>query len=616
MRSSARIRELEENDLESGVYQPGASAEQCSASLNPVSARQWLQLQSRMISGLRAAFVKFDSRIMLEGRETAISIPEDHGDLRELEVMVDMAGRNGAPLVSGAGGEASQSSSAPLRVAMPLRSGHHTVGAVAVELQAPLSAQIKVLQLLEWGEAWLGWSLSSGHPHDLEASEGLLSLYEQVAGQTDYRAAVLAAVNGLAACFSCERVSLGWRKSGSHQIDAVSNLVGYSERTTLLNHIREAMDEAVEQGGVVSWPGIGDQAASVAHAALGAENGGLTICTVPGQLDGHYEGALCFERRGGESYPDSRVPALTSAAGPLLTLLALRHARDRSWIGRIRNRFSRPGQPPPVSRWAAITVMGAFLMLALSLWQGDYRVAAPAALEGAVQRAVVAPFAGYVVEAPVRAGEQVHENQLLLRLEDKDISLEYQRLSSERSELQRQYRKALANLDHVQTRIYEAQQVQVGARLDMLQKQLERTRLVAPIGGVLISGDWSRSLGMPVERGQVLFEVAPLDSYRVAMELDDRDIAAIDIGQKGHLVLSALADRQVPLRVTNVTSMSSESGEGSHFRVEAEIGGAVGRLRPGMQGIAKVKVGERSILWLWTHRLVDWLRYQFWSLLP
>jgi multidrug efflux pump subunit AcrA (membrane-fusion protein) len=158
--------------------------------------------------------------------------------------------------------------------------------------------------------------------------------------------------------------------------------------------------------------------------------------------------------------------------------------------------------------------------------------------------------------------------------------------------------------------------MQAGARLDLLNKQLERTSLKSPIDGFVISGDWSRSLGMPVERGQVLFEVAPLNSYRVAMEVADRDIAAVQIGQDGHLILSGLTDREVPLRVSNLTSISTDSGEGAGFRVEAEIQGPVERLRPGMQGIAKVTAGERSILWLWTHRVVDWLRYQLWSLLP
>jgi hypothetical protein len=43
---------------------------------------------------------------------------------------------------------------------------------------------------------------------------------------------------------------------------------------------------------------------------------------------------------------------------------------------------------------------------------------------------------------------------------------------------------------------------------------------------VVVKGDLSQSLGAAVERGNVLFELAPLDSYRVIMKVDERDITA------------------------------------------------------------------------------------------
>jgi len=36
-------------------------------------------------------------------------------------------------------------------------------------------------------------------------------------------------------------------------------------------------------------------------------------------------------------------------------------------------------------------------------------------------------------------------------------------------------------------------------------------------------------------------------------------------------------------------------------------------LRPGMDGVAKVHVGERKLVWIWTHSLFDWLRLNIWS---
>ena len=39
-------------------------------------------------------------------------------------------------------------------------------------------------------------------------------------------------------------------------------------------------------------------------------------------------------------------------------------------------------------------------------------------------------------------------------------------------------------------------------------------------------------------------------------------------------------------------------------------------LRPGMDGVGKVDVGDRSYGWILFHGLVDWLRLKLWLWLP
>ena len=54
----------------------------------------------------------------------------------------------------------------------------------------------------------------------------------------------------------------------------------------------------------------------------------------------------------------------------------------------------------------------------------------------------------------------------------------------------------------------------------------------------------------------------------------------------------------------------------NYFRVEAQLTEDTGRLRPGMAGIGKVAVGERQLIWIWTHTFVDWLRLELWAWWP
>ena len=118
------------------------------------------------------------------------------------------------------------------------------------------------------------------------------------------------------------------------------------------------------------------------------------------------------------------------------------------------------------------------------------------------------------------------------------------------------------------------------------------------------------------EQGRVLFEIAPLDGYRIIVEVDGRDIADVKPAQRGRLTLEALPDQPMPLVVERVTPISTTEDGRNYFRVEAALEQPVPALRPGMQGIAKIEVGRRRLLWIWTHKLLDWLRLTTWSWLP
>ena len=174
----------------------------------------------------------------------------------------------------------------------------------------------------------------------------------------------------------------------------------------------------------------------------------------------------------------------------------------------------------------------------------------------------------------------------------------------------------MAQADRSAMGVLSAQIAQVDAQLALANEKLSRATMVAPFDGVIVSGDLSRSLGAPVEQGKVLFEVAPLEGFRVVLQVDDRDIARLVVGQQGELVLSGLPDRALPFTVSTITPVASQHEGRNLFRVEARVDAGLTRLRPGMEGIGKVRVGERSLLWVWTHSFFDWLRLALWGWLP
>ena len=114
----------------------------------------------------------------------------------------------------------------------------------------------------------------------------------------------------------------------------------------------------------------------------------------------------------------------------------------------------------------------------------------------------------------------------------------------------------------------------------------------------------------------MLFQIAPLDSYRVILQVDEREIADISTEQRGQLVLSGSPDDPLPFKVRRITPVSTASEGRNYFRVEAELDQAPERLKPGMEGVGKIEVDTRKVVWIWTHEAMDWLRLKIWNWLP
>jgi hypothetical protein len=35
-----------------------------------------------------------------------------------------------------------------------------------------------------------------------------------------------------------------------------------------------------------------------------------------------------------------------------------------------------------------------------------------------------------------------------------------------------------------------------------------------------------------------------------------------------------------------------------------------------MEGIGKIAIDRRKLIWIWTHELIDWLRLKLWAWMP
>jgi hypothetical protein len=551
--------------------------------------------------------------------------PHTGRDLQHLSPAAERALSERRGVVMPADGASAPSLDQRAFVGYPIEVAGVLHGVVVLELAAGSDKGLqRALRMLHWASAWL---VDQFRQRVVEERDARLSRMALAMGlvatamqERRFAPSALAVANELASGLQCDRVSIGLEKSGSIEVRAISNTATFDPKMDLGRRIGEAMDEVLDLDVALVYPAIDDVGlAATAHAELARAFQDIAVCSVPLVENGNVIGVATFERSKGEVFNSETVDLCKTVGSLLGPILELKRESDRSLLRHAREILHDYlqilfGPQHPGAKLIALVVVG--VVLFFSFVSGTYRISAKTVVEGAVQRAASAPFDGYLIESLVRAGDTVRAGQVLCRLDDRDLSLEKSRLISEREQLVRKHRQALAAQDRATMAIVSAQIDQADAALTLVTDKLARATLVAPFDGVVVSGDLRQLLGSPVELGKLLFQIAPLDSYRIILQVEERDIAQVSVGQPGELTLSGILSERMDFAVEQIMPVSTAQEGRNVFRVEAKLQSPSERVRPGMEGIGKIIAGERNLFWIWTHRLVDWVILTAWKWWP
>jgi hypothetical protein len=582
--------------------------------------QSWLAIQCRLIPAVSGGVV-----LVRNDPDAAFTVAAVWPDVRRDMSYLTKTAQQGLTerrglVVARKSGDAVQG----VEIAYPVEAAGALHGVVVLDLASRPDGELQTaLRQLHWGVAGLETLFYRDEIAREQASrqrlQSVLELVATAAAEPRYTASAMALATALATRLRCERVAIGFLQRGHVRIDALSHSAQVKGETNLVRTIAAAMEESIDQNGVVGFPAAEGAAPSVsrAHEALASVAG--ACLTVPLTSGGKSVGAITLERSGADPFDRETVAlceALAALAGPTLEV----HRREDRWFGArfaswaYEKSAALFGPRHPGLKLATIVALVAIALL--GLLRGDFRVSSSSALEPLVQQAAVAPFNGYIREAPARPGDLVKQGALLAKLDDRELKLDRLKWLSQQEELAKQFRAAMADRNPAQVQIVTAQLDQARAQVARAEDQLARTDVVAPFDGIVVSGDLTQQLGAPVERGTVLFEVAPLGQFRLVLKVDERDVAYVHAGQSGRLLLSAFPNEPFDFTVKAVTPVSTPKDGRNYFRVEAELAANDPRMRPGMEGVGKVDIDRRNYLWIWTRQVVDSLRLAVWSWLP
>ncbi len=453
---------------------------------------------------------------------------------------------------------------------------------------------------------WRSQVTTSAQETDLRKLSALIELVAKVNDAASLKIAALLVVNELQVFVGCRQVGLGLTgklKFGTKLV-ALSGLTTFDELGDLAKSHQSSCDETLRRAEMGTWPPLNPQS-SVGLLALKKLTESQNVeaaAAVPLKHGTRTVGVLVLT--GTHFLRDDKFLGLMQPASQMLgTALHQASHSDDGVLGRTWKAFTANKWTTKALLTAAVLVLAIVFM---TPWPYSMKVSCKA--EPMTRRIVGAPHDGIVEAAVIRAGNFVQENQLLATMDSKEIRWEISTLTAEKQRYRKEYDKELAadNTAKAQIAMLEVERIQ--RKLQLLEHREQNHTILAPISGMVLTGELEKLSGAPVRMGQALFEVAQLDPLRIELEVPAVDYFYLRAGQPVSIRFEGFLGEEFQAVIASVRPRSEIRENQNVFVAELELANHDFRIRPGVQGYATITGDRFPIAWNLFHKAWEALR--------
>jgi multidrug efflux pump subunit AcrA (membrane-fusion protein) len=444
----------------------------------------------------------------------------------------------------------------------------------------------------------------------------VLDILTQLNAQHKYIAAAMTVCNELAKRYSCDRISLGWFKNGYVRINAMSNTDHFEKKMEAVAQLELVMEEAFDQDADIIYPAP-ENSIYIArdHEIYAKAHDVKFLTTIPLRKSGSIIALITFERSSAP-FTNAELRYLRVTVDQLVTRLDELKRHDRwfgirfvDWIGKKAGSFIGYEHT-----WAKLAgIFSALVLLFVFLIPVRYRVDSPMILRTDDVVYITAPYDGYIDSVGVKPGDLVMTNNILLSLDNKDLLLEQASLIADRNREQREIEKARAEESLADMCISQARLDQVNVKIEINKFKLDQAAIFAPYDGVVIEGDQKEKVGSPVKQGEILFKIGRIKDIYAEAKVNESEIQNIKAFSSGQIAIASRPQDHFNIKVNLIEPSAVVADKGNVFLVRCKLNdSAPGWFRPGMTGIAKVNAGYKTIMWIISHRTIDFIRLKLW----
>lgn len=403
---------------------------------------------------------------------------------------------------------------------------------------------------------------------------------------------------------------------GRARLVAVSGQARFDRRQRLNDLTEQAGHEALLRREMLVWQ-RGDGQGSVL-ATLAKAHGDAALAAIPlGDASGDLRDVVVLHWAQLEDMPDLSLWApLWVLSRPAIALQerAGHGPLRRAALG-IQTGLTRLFGPRAFKTKLVVSLLLAFVLSAVFV-DVPNTMPAETTIDDPDLRVLSAPADGYLDAVLALPGDQVRAGQEVARLDTADLRLNEAELEAQLARFLAEEALSRQNRDLGAAAVAQAEANEVRARLAKVRSEIERSVIRAQSDGMVVEGDLRQRIGSRVTFGEALMQIAPRRDVEVKISVRNRDGDRLVPGLTGTLRLRAAPQTPLPVVVQRVKPGAEIIDGEARFVGYAVVEAGTMRLENGMQGVARLDLGQARLWQVWIRPTFEMAYLFFWRWLP
>ncbi|MCF7958286.1 MAG: efflux RND transporter periplasmic adaptor subunit [Phycisphaerae bacterium] len=496
------------------------------------------------------------------------------------------------------------------------------IGAVAIVVQVANKQQAEQqLAILESLVNFMSFAAGmTDHSQRASCSHQTLENLSRAGKYASSRELSFAITNNLRNRMGLDQVALGLVRHRKIKLISISGLDTIPKGSKEVARIQEAMIECLDMGhDCVYQLGKDQDESSISDYRLHRQwhklSGNSCVVSIPLRLDDHIMGIMSFKRPPNQPFSQEEVTKIREMTEPYIGGFDLVDRANRPLKEHVQESVkSSLSSLKHLRSWKnKVVLLGMISFLTWFVFGTlPYRVFVPVTIEQSQKRHIAAPVESALLSANCLMGDRVAKGDILCVFDSEKLQLVRQELLAQLTIARLEEMQMEAEMDSMNTRLAQANRQYLESRLKTLNHRIAQTTVTAPFDGLIVRGDLRMSLGRTLPQGTPLYEIAKAANWQVSMHVSERNAADISENCSGVVAVNVRPEKLFDIQIKRMSSEAQMIKMKNVFKAEADLNINNPWMKAGMEGVAKLDVGQRPVWWITLHKVIDYFHLNLW----